>query len=50
MVKFTIVAIIPGHRSYFWITPAIQQLLNRNGTVDPALMPGSLGGKGRWVP
>ena len=32
------------------ISPAIEQLLNRNCTVDPALMPGSFEGVwGIWV-
>ena len=49
MMKSTIVGIIPGHRSCFWrLSPAIEQLLNRNWTVDPALMPGSLEGWGTY--
>ena len=40
MVNSTIVGIIPGYKSCFWkLSPAIEQLLDRDRTVGPALMP-----------
>ena len=52
MMKSTVVGINSWTQELLLeiISPAIEQLLNRNCTVDPALMPGSFEGVwGIWV-